>query len=325
MHNKYTLILKLLHLIYGYPSLPKLNFNFICTDMKTKISLLLFAMTLTACNFSKSAKIDLITGLTTTGDLISCDDIYLTVNEQKVNSSTFTYGDEFLLNFNNIEGFTRENERVFPGMDLYVTGLAGDTLLVSKDLYKNYPDGINLASLMLQSKIIAATPIHSNGEYTLFVKIWDKKGSGTFNAKLNFKVAPSDKIVITPEKLSYKEIYLFSNDSKRVINDSKIKVHENVYLLFEGLSGFKEVNGFVFAGLSIKASDEIGEQLVNYEDLFAENSEKGFSVSDIYTQVSSKLVFSSFEIKNPIHCKIVIWDKKSDAKISTAFDLILTQ
>jgi hypothetical protein len=293
--------------------------------MKTKIFFLLFTLTLTACNFSKSARIDLITGLTTTGDLLTCDDIFLTVNGEKVNSVTFTYGDEFLLNFNNIEGFTRENERVFPGMDLIVTNLNGDTMLVSKDLYKNYPDGINLASLMLQSKIIAAAPIHSNGEYILFVKIWDKKGSGTFNAKMNFKVAPSEKIIITPEIASYGEIYLFSENSKRVINDSKIGLNENVYLLFEGLSGFKEVNGTVFPGLSIKASDEIGEQLLNYEDLFAENSETGFSVSDFNTQVSSKLVFSSSGVKNPIHCKIVLWDKKSAAKISTAFDLQLSQ
>jgi len=293
--------------------------------MKTKIFFLLFTLTLTACNFSKSARIDLITGLTTTGDLLTCDDIFLTVNGEKVNSVTFTYGDEFLLNFNNIEGFTRENERVFPGMDLIVTNLNGDTMLVSKDLYKNYPDGINLASLMMQSKIIAAAPIHSNGEYILFVKIWDKKGSGTFNAKMNFKVAPSEKIIITPEIASYGEIYLFSENSKRVINDSKIGLNENVYLLFEGLSGFKEVNGTVFPGLSIKASDEIGEQLLNYEDLFAENSETGFSVSDFNTQVSSKLVFSSSGVKNPIHCKIVLWDKKSAAKISTAFDLQLSQ
>jgi hypothetical protein len=293
--------------------------------MKTKIFFLLFTLTLTACNFSKSARIDLITGLTTTGDLLTCDDIFLTVNEEKVNSVTFTYGDEFLLNFNNIEGFTRENERVFPGMDLIVTNLTGDTMLVSKDLYKNYPDGINLASLMLQSKITAAAPIHSNGEYTLFVKIWDKKGSGTFNAKLNFKVAPSEKIVITPEVATYGEIYLFSEKSKRVINDNKIKLNENVYLLFEGLAGFKEVNGTVFPGLSIKASDEIGEQLLNYEDLFADNSETGFNASDFNLQVSSKLVFSSPEVKNPLHCKIVLWDKKSDAKISTAFDLFLEQ
>jgi hypothetical protein len=293
--------------------------------MKTKIVILLLTITLGACNFSKSVKVDLLTGLTTKGDLISCDDVYLTVKGQKVNSNVFSYGEEFFLNFNNIEGFKRENERVFPGMDLFVTTAAGDTLLVSKDMYKNYPDGINLSPLLLQSNITVADPIHSNGDYTLAVKMHDKKDKGTYDARLNFKVIPNEKIVLSSANVSYKEIYLFSAGDKKVITDNKVKLNDKVYLLFEGLSGLKEVDGKVFPGLSIKATDDAGEQLVNYEDLFADYSVPGINVSDFASQVSSNLVFSSLEVKNPIHCTISIWDKKSDAKISAVFDLELAQ
>lgn len=293
--------------------------------MKTKISVFLLALTLGACNFSKSVKVDLLTGLTASGDLISCDDVYLTVNDQKVNSNTFTYGSEFYLNFNKIDGFKRENERVFPGMDLFVTNPAGDTLLLSKDLYKNYPDGINLSELLLQAKITVATPIHSNGDYDLTVKIWDKKDKGTYTAKLSFKVAPNEKLVVTPTNVSFKEIYLFSDDSKKVITDNKVKLNEKIYLLFEGLSGFKEVDGKVYPGLSIKASDEIGELLINYEDLFAEYNETGVSTADFMSQISASLVFSSLEVKNPIHCTVEVWDKKSESKISTSADFQLGQ
>jgi len=293
--------------------------------MKTKILILLLTLTLGACNFSKSVKVDLLTGLTTNGDLISCDDVYITVKGQKVNSNTFTYGEEFYLNFNNIEGFKKENDRVFPGMDLFVTGSAGDTLLISKDMYKNYPEGINLSPLLLQSNVTVADPIHSNGDYTLAVMMHDKKDKGTYTARLNFKVIPNEKIILTTSKVSYKEIYLFSADEKKVITDNKIKLNDQVYMLFEGLSGFKEEDGKVFPGLSIKASDDAGEQLVNYDDLFADYTESGIGVSDFASQVSSNLVFSSLEVKNPIHCTISIWDKKSDAKISAAFDLQLGQ
>jgi hypothetical protein len=293
--------------------------------MKTKIVILLLTLSLGACKFSKSVKVDLLTGLTTNGDLISCDDVYLTVNGQKVNSNTFTYGEQFFLNFNNIEGFKKENERVFPGMDLIVTGASGDTLLVSRDMYKNYPDGINLSPLLLQSNITVADPIHSNGDYTLTVKMTDKKDKGTYTARLDFKVIPNEKIVLTSSKVSYKEIYLFSADEKKVITDNKVKLNDKVYLLFEGLSGLKEESGKVFPGLSIKATDDAGEQLVNQEDLFTDYSEAGIDVSDFASQITSNLVFSSLEVKNPIHCTISVWDKKSDAKISAAFDLVLGQ
>jgi hypothetical protein len=293
--------------------------------MKTKIVILLFTLTLGACSFSKSVKVDLLSGLTAKGDLISCDDVYLTVNGEKVNSNVFTYGEEFYLNFNKIEGFKRENERVFPGMDLIVTNTAGDTMLYSTDMYKNYPEGINLSPLLLQSNITVADPIHSNMEYILTVNLNDKKDKGTFNAKLNFKVVPNDKILLTSNNVSYKEIYLFSANDKKVITNNKVKLNDKVYLLFEGLSGFKDVNGYVYPGLSIKASDEAGEQLLNYEDLFSEYSETGIAASDFASQVSSNLVFSSPDVKNPIHCTITIWDKKGESKISAAFDLQLEQ
>jgi hypothetical protein len=291
--------------------------------MKTKIAILFMTLALGACNFSKSVKVDLLTGLTTNGDLISCDDVYLTVNGQKVNSNVFTYGEEFYLNFNNIEGFKRKNDRVFPGMDLIVTGSDGDTLLISKDLYKNYPDGINLSPLELQSNVTVADPIHSNGDYTLTVLIHDKKDKGTYTARLNFKVIPNEKISFTSTNVSYSEIYLFSAAEKRVITDNKVKLNDNVYMLFEGLGGFKETDGKVFPGLSMKASDDAGEQLVNYDDLFADYTESGISVADFSSQLSSSLVFSSLEVKNPLHCTIKVWDKKSDAMLNAVFDLVL--
>jgi hypothetical protein len=293
--------------------------------MKTKIVILLLTITLGACSFSKSVKVDLLTGLTTNGDQISCDDVFITVNGEKVNSNVFTYGDEFYLNFNEIEGFKRDNDRVFPNMDLIVTNTAGDTMLYSTDMYKNYPDGINLSPLLLQANVTVADPIHSNGDYILNVRMNDKKDKGTFNAKLNFKVIPSEKLVITSNNITFREIYLFSSNDKKVITDNKVKLNDKVYLLFEGLAGFTDLNGYVYPGLSIKASDEAGEQLLNYDDLFSEYSERGIAASDFVSQVSSNLVFSSPEVKNPIHCTVTIWDKKGESKISAAFDLQLGQ
>ena len=73
-----------------------------------------------SCEFSKSVNINLISGLSTAGDGLSCSNVYLSIGENEIKRTTFTYGEIFYLNFNNIEGFKREEENVFPGMKLLI-------------------------------------------------------------------------------------------------------------------------------------------------------------------------------------------------------------
>jgi hypothetical protein len=289
--------------------------------MNTKISILILASSLMSCNFSKSVKIDLISGLSTTGNMISCSDVFLTVNDQKVSSNTFLYGQEFFLNFNNVEGLKNENGKVFPGMEIEVLNKSGDTLLQAKDLYSANNEGVSISPLMLRADITAASPIHSQGDYTLYVKIWDKKDKGTFNAKYSFKVEPNSAIKIEPNDVTFREIYLFSKENGKVNTNNRVKANEKVYLIFEGLSGLKAEGEKVFPGLSIKATENGGDVVLNEEDLFDDRTATGVSASDFATQVYSNINFTTSEIKSPVHCEVTIWDKKSKAKITASFDL----
>jgi hypothetical protein len=291
--------------------------------MKTVITSLLLLFALSGCQFSKSVKKDLVSGLLTTGDGISCDDVYLTVNGEKTENTTFIYGEQFLVNFNGIEGFKKENEYVFPGMKLAVVSEAGDTVLQTDDLYSDYANGLKLNPLLLTSDVTVASPIDSRSKYTLQVSIWDKKGNGSFSAKLDFKVIPNEKLVSEAVNVKCKEIYLYSKERSKVIPDNKIKFNENTYFIFEGLSGFKEENGIVFPGLSLKGTDKEGAVILDYADLFADYSETGLAVSDFNTRVASNFILTGSEFKNPLHCELTIWDKKSDARIKINADLLV--
>ncbi|MEI6050272.1 MAG: hypothetical protein WCS03_15320, partial [Bacteroidota bacterium] len=178
--------------------------------MRTLITSILLLVALSGCQFSKSVKKDLISGLLTIGDGLSCEDVYISVNDEKTDRTTFVYGEEFLVKFNNIEGFVKDDEYVFPGMKLVILGMKGDTIMQTNDLYSDYTNGLKLTPLLLTSVLTVASPIKSKGEYVLHVNIWDKKGKGKFNAKLNFKVIPNDKIVTEAVNVLYDEIYLFS-------------------------------------------------------------------------------------------------------------------
>jgi hypothetical protein len=291
--------------------------------MKTTSSVLLISLVFAGCQFSKSVKKDLISGLTTTGNVLSCDDVFLSVNSEKTTRNSFLYGETIIVNYNDIQGFTKVNGYVFPSMEIIVIDEKGDTLMYSRDLYSEYPDGINYSPLLLSADLTIASPIRSKGEYTLFVNISDKKGPGTYSSKLKFSVKSNEQLITEPSGVSISEVYLFSQGLDRVITDGKIKFDDNIYIIIEGLKGFKEENGFVFPGLSLLGTDSMDNNILDIDDLFKEYTETGIAVSDFISRVSAHFKITGSEFKNPLHCELVIWDKKSDARMRVATWLTL--
>jgi len=258
--------------------------------------------------------------LNTRGDGLSCEDVYLSDGEKKIQRNTFIYGEKFNLNFNNIEGFKKIEDFAFPGMQLSVINQAGDTVLKNNDLYAEYTDGINLTPLLLKTNLTVADPIHSLNEYTLQINIWDKKGGGIFKARLDFDVVPNDQIIIESRDASYDEIYLFSGNSNSVITGSDASFNETVYMLFEGLEGFKHEGGMVRFGLSIVASDAEGEMILNEEDLIGD---EGMELSEFTSQIAPNFSINDPNVKNPVQCDIIIWDKNSESRIKASAKLNL--
>lgn len=279
---------------------------------------------MTGCNFSKSVSLDLLTGLATKGDGISCEEVRVSVDNITVSTNTFSYGEVINIDFKQVQGLKMENESVFPGMELYVINSAGDTLLGNSDLYSQYETGIKLSPLVLSANITAAKPIISGGEYKLHIRIWDKKTNGTYTALFKFNVVKNSKINIqTLAGASCGEVYLFSKNSGKVITDNKVKVNEDIYLLFEGLTGFKESNGMVFPGLSMKASGSDGEVLMDYEDMFADHSVTGLDPVEFSNQIMTNFNFKTTDIKNPVSINVTIWDRKSEAKLVASTEVMI--
>jgi hypothetical protein len=287
--------------------------------MKTK--LLVITMSLFAvfsCEFRKSVNKDLITGLTTKGDGLSCENVYLYDGKEKISRKSFTYGEKIYMNFENIEGFKKQEDHAFPGAQLFVLNPSGDTVFKTNDLYADFVDGLNISPLLLQPSLTVASPMHSNNDYTLYANIWDKKGEGTFTAEMGFNVVPNKQIEIESSNVSYDEIYLFSKEREITITDNKAKFNENIYLIFEGLQGFKEEAGKAFIGVSMKIADAEGNALLNEEDLIGD---AGMEISALKSQLAPNFIITGSEIKNPVTCDITIWDKKGESRIKAAIKL----
>jgi hypothetical protein len=83
-------------------------------------------ITFNSCNFAQSIEKDLVTGLTTRGDGLSCEEVYLSDREKVIKRNTFTYGETYYVNFDGMGGFEREGKNAFPNMQLVIVSELGD-------------------------------------------------------------------------------------------------------------------------------------------------------------------------------------------------------
>lgn len=280
----------------------------------------LIVFSLLSCEFRMSTGQDLMAGLTTDGDGLSCENVYLSDGNNKISKTSFIYGEKFYLNFEDVRGLSKHHDHTFPGMKLVIVGEAGDTVMRNDDLYSHYTDGMDFSPLLLQSNITVANPIHSGGTYTMYTTIWDKKGEGTYKAQMNFDVVANDKIKIEAQDVSYDEIYLFSEERKVAIADNSAKLYENVYMIVEGVEGFVAEEGKVLAGMSMLAKDAAGEVLLDEPDLLGDSAT---DISEFQFRIAASAVFMDPKIKNPVRWRVVIWDKKSKRRITATTDLVL--
>ena len=289
-----------------------------------KVLFFLFAsVILTGCKFSRSVEKDLISGLTSAGKDLSCGDVYLKVNDERVSGNKFTYGETIYIYFDDVKGFANENGNVFPGMSVSVTGIAGDTVLSARDLYEGYTEGMNFSPLQLSADLTLADPVRSNADYKLEISIWDKKGTGTFRSELQFNVAENENITAKAKDASCSEIYLFSQGNNKVITDNIVSFDDNIYIIIEGLKGFSEENGLVFPGMQLNGTDSRGETILEYDDLFQEYSGSGIAASDFSSRVSAHFRLTGAVFNNPLTCELKIWDKKSNASLTVTTEMIV--
>ena len=284
------------------------------------VAIVIIGITFFSCDFRKSVHKNLQTGLTTKGDGLSCSDVYLSDGNNKITETNHIYGQKFFINFENIEGFTNVNGRVYPEMDLYVINEKGDTALQQTDMYASLTNGTDISPLLLNCNIVVGNPIHSNENYTAHVKIYDQKGDGTFIATLDFSVVPNGQINIESEKLSCQEIYLFSGERSTAIVDNKATFNEHIYLLFEGMEGVETLDGKCQIGLSILARDNSGAVIINEGDLF---SGQEFSLEEIKTQIAPNIIINEGALSNPVYLEVNIWDKRGEGKIKSWVKLII--
>jgi|WetSurMetagenome_2_1015567.scaffolds.fasta_scaffold00001_112 hypothetical protein len=291
--------------------------------MKKTFYFVLIILLSAGCQFSKSVKKDFVTGLVSSGDGLTCKEVYLSVNNEKTTRTTFTYGETAYLIFSDISGFTTENGNVFPSMMITVTDTKGDTMLFADNLYGEYTEGMNFSPLELTADLTIGTPIRSGNEYILKVNITDRKGSGNYNSAFSFRVESNPQLTTEAEGVTFNEAYVYSQESGKVISDGKINSDDEVYLIVEGLKGFREENQLAYPGLSLKITDAANNVILDKENLLSEYTDSGVSASELTARVSSHFKITGSDFKNPMNCQMIIWDNKSRARLTANYKMTI--
>ena len=72
------------------------------------------------CSYNIPEKKEFPGGITSLGTKIDCENIFISVNGRKVENNEFAYGERFYVNFDDLRGFKRINNKVLPGMKIAI-------------------------------------------------------------------------------------------------------------------------------------------------------------------------------------------------------------
>jgi len=301
--------------------------------MKTiqQVKLFLYTLSifflLSSCQFSSSKDLDtkpndIAEKLTTKENGLECSGIIIYDRDGRIESSQIIYGKQISFQFDDMKGFVEKDSLVFPGLQILVLNKRKDTVMFDEDLYAKATEGIHMNDLVLSTELILARPIQSGSDYDIQTHIWDKKGTGSFDASFKISLLPNESIDIKNNGFSYKEIYLYS-DKRGVITDGKVVLDENIHFVIEGLEGYQINNGKASIGGSMEVRNSFGIKLFDEKDLYAKAGE--LEVETLKDGLSPYVFFNRKDDEGPmkIKCKVEFWDKRSDRSISIKKSLVL--
>jgi len=281
---------------------------------KIIIKSVIIVLVFSACNFSKSINKDLVTGATSKGDGLSCNDISIQINGKIEKRNTFTFGENVNFVFNNISGFKQENGKAYPEISMLVIKKENQMVLSQLNLL-NLIEGTNLSPLQLRANLIINFPYQNNEKYEVKITIWDTKGDGKFTYNMPFTIKGNENLKIKATAISYQSIFLWNENKSHMIFDNKMNAKEKYALVLEGIDGLKVENGKVFPELSLMLTDAKGNIIIANKNLYS-NLPNGLDATKLTTgQIPIVLTFNDGEFFNPYHLNVVLKDTKSDKSL----------
>ena len=146
--------------------------------MKQKqILISLLAIVIYSCGggFSKGVKKDLSTGLSTSYNGFAVDEVYLTVDENKLSNNKVALGKVVNIIANGVDYYQVKDGKVFPGCSILLTDTAGKEILNLPDAFADMKEGFESKKAgMLNATLNTGSPMAVGQTYHLKTRFYDK-------------------------------------------------------------------------------------------------------------------------------------------------------
>jgi hypothetical protein len=140
--------------------------------------LLLFSLSLliSSCQFSKGVKKDLNTGLSTSYNGFTLDDIYLADESgSRLNDNTIPMGSKVLVIATGVDYFAEKEGKVFPGCSIILLDKYKKEILNLPDALSGLKEGLpSREAKTLQAQLNTGSPMTTGETYHLSVRFFDK-------------------------------------------------------------------------------------------------------------------------------------------------------
>ncbi|MFA4930596.1 MAG: hypothetical protein WC570_01880 [Patescibacteria group bacterium] len=124
---------------------------------------------------------------------------------------------------------------------------------------------------------------------------------------------------VTNDGLVYESAYLTVNDQETTEN--VFDLGTEVFMNFDGVDYFEEVDGKVFPGAAMVVYDADGQELFSEDDLFAQYSESGVTPEEASAMFVSLLIGDPLVSGEQYTWKARIWDKVGGGHIDAELGL----
>jgi len=135
---------------------------------------------------SEGGKKDFATGMKTTYDGLSFDEIYLlNENKEKVTKTEFKLESKVLFDVVGIKGYKSENGKVHVGISVDVADESGKIIINLGDLLADKAEGYNEKDASeLTASLTVGKPMEVGKKYFVKARFWDKKGKGEIKSEV---------------------------------------------------------------------------------------------------------------------------------------------
>ncbi len=154
---------------------------------------LLLIYFLSAC--SAGVNKDLLTGLTWSYKKLSLEEAYISIDNDKLETSEIEYGRRVNIVLAGVSGYELDNGKVQIGCKIAVSDSEGNVIISADDAFSaSYEGGLTPEDAeILNTSLVIGKPLEIGKEYTWVTHFWDKNGKGTIDTEIKITIIPRSK------------------------------------------------------------------------------------------------------------------------------------